>query len=130
MDVVVAHPNGWGTREQGVLRTAAVEAGWSTPDQSEQQISFVSEAEASVQFCLDSPQTASSLSPRMNLIVCDAGGSTVDTTVYKVTATQPVLELTETKSSACVQAGAIFVDHAFEDYVRWKLSGVDEDEED
>ncbi|KAG9078562.1 hypothetical protein FS749_009399 [Ceratobasidium sp. UAMH 11750] len=129
MDVVIAHPNGWGTTEQGVLRAAAIEAGWSTLGRSEEQISFVSEAEASVQFCLDS-STSSSLLPGMNLIVCDAGGSTVDTTVYKVTATQPMLELKETKSSACIQAGAIFVDDAFEDYMRWKLRGADLDEED
>ncbi|KAG8700594.1 hypothetical protein FRC08_004616 [Ceratobasidium sp. 394] len=130
MDVVIAHPNGWGTREQGVLRTAAVEAGWSTPRRSQQQISFVSEAEASVQFCLDSSQTLSSLRPEMNLIVCDAGGSTVDTTVYKVTATQPILGLQEVKSSACIQAGAIFVDEAFAGFMGWRLKTVDLDEED
>ncbi|KAG8737817.1 hypothetical protein FRC10_007780 [Ceratobasidium sp. 414] len=130
MDVVIAHPNGWGTREQGVLRTAAVEAGWSTLRRSQKQISFVSEAEASVQFCLDSSQTSSSLSLGMNLIVCDAGGSTVDTTVYEVAEIQPMLELKEVKSSACVQAGAIFVDDAFEDYMRWKLRAADLDEED
>lgn len=37
----------------------------------------------------------------MNLVVCDAGGSTVDTTVYTVTAVEPMLELEEMKSSAC-----------------------------
>ncbi|KAG9085842.1 hypothetical protein FRC06_003426 [Ceratobasidium sp. 370] len=130
MDIIIAHPNGWGTPEQGVLRGAAVEAGWSTRRRSEQQISFVSEAEASVQFCLDSSQTSSSLSPGMNLVVCDAGGSTVDTTVYKVAETEPMLELEEVKSSACIQAGAIFVDDAFEGFMAWRLGTVDLDEED
>ncbi|KAG8727674.1 hypothetical protein FRC10_005777, partial [Ceratobasidium sp. 414] len=125
MDIVIAHPNGWGTREQGILRKAAVEAGWSTRRRSEQQISFVSEAEASVQFCLDSSQTSSSLLPGMNLTVCDAGGSTVDTTVYRVTAIQLMLELEETKSSACIQAGAIFVDDGFKRFMDWRLSMVD-----
>lgn len=37
----------------------------------------------------------------MNLVVCDAGGSTVDTTAYKVTNITPMLELQEIKSSAC-----------------------------
>ncbi|KAG9081457.1 hypothetical protein FRC06_005550, partial [Ceratobasidium sp. 370] len=124
------HPNGWGTREQGVLREAAVEAGWSTLGTSEQQIAFVSEAEASIQFCLDSSQTSSSLLPGMNLIVCDAGGSTVDTTVYEVTATHPILELQETKSSSCIQAGAIFVDDAFKSFMDWRVSMVDRKEGD
>ncbi|KAG8724428.1 hypothetical protein FRC09_018716 [Ceratobasidium sp. 395] len=119
-----------GTLEQGVLRTAAVQAGWSTSQWSQRQISFVSEAEASVQFCLDSSQTASLLSPKMNLIVCDAGGSTVDTTAYKIIATEPMLELEEVKSSACIQAGSIYVDDVFENYLVWKLREADLDDDD
>ncbi|KAG9076715.1 hypothetical protein FS749_011475, partial [Ceratobasidium sp. UAMH 11750] len=130
MDVVIAHPNGWGLREQVVLRTAATEAGWSTLERSRRQIWFVTEAEASVRFCLDSSQTFSALLPGMNLIVCDAGGSTVDTTVYKVTETRPMLRLEEVKPSACIQAGATFVDDAFEDYMRWGLRGIGLDGED
>lgn len=57
----MAHPNGWGTREQGVLRTAAVAAGLSTLSDSHRRISFVSEAEASIQYCLTSSQTSSLL---------------------------------------------------------------------
>ena len=36
-----------------------------------------------------------------NIIICDAGGSTVDTTVYNVTKNNPMLKLNEVKSSAC-----------------------------
>jgi hypothetical protein len=66
----------------------------------------------------------------VDFVVCDAGGSTVDTTVYTVDAVNPHLQLKEKKASACesplffslynnksvglsllgVQAGAIFVD--------------------
>ncbi|KAG8739930.1 hypothetical protein FRC10_004991 [Ceratobasidium sp. 414] len=132
MDIIIAHPNGWGTREQGVLRTAAVQAGLTTATRYNRQISFVSEAEASVQFCLSSSRTTSSLNPGMNLVVCDAGGSTVDTTVYKVTAVEPMLELEEIKSSACIQAGAIFVDDAAEQYLREQFedAGLDDDDVD
>ncbi|KAG9119606.1 hypothetical protein FRC07_005309 [Ceratobasidium sp. 392] len=132
MDIIIAHPNGWGTREQGVLRTAAVRAGLTTTAKSYRQITFVSEGEASIQFCLHSAQISSSLTPGMNLVVCDAGGSTVDTTVYAVTAIEPMLELKEIKSSACIQAGAIFVDDAAERYLRQRLesAGLDEDDVD
>jgi hypothetical protein len=37
----------------------------------------------------------------VDFIVCDAGGSTVDTTLYSVTSARPVLELEEKRASAC-----------------------------
>ncbi|KAG9087693.1 hypothetical protein FRC06_002420 [Ceratobasidium sp. 370] len=114
MHIVLAHPNGWGTREQGVLRTSAVAAGMSTLANSSRQITFVSEAEASALAELNRQNG-------MNLVVCDAGGSTVDTTVYNVARTQPMLELKEIKGSACIQAGGIFVDHAAEAYLRQRF---------
>jgi hypothetical protein len=51
MDVIIAHPNGWGVREQGFLRTAAVTAGFTSAEQASSQVHFVTEAEASVHFC-------------------------------------------------------------------------------
>jgi hypothetical protein len=61
MEVVIAHPNGWGIREQGVLRTAAIQAGLSSAQDSNSQILFVSEAEASIQFCVTSLDLQSTL---------------------------------------------------------------------
>jgi hypothetical protein len=52
MDVVIAHPNGWGIREQNFLRGAAITAGYTTLRNSHSQIKFVSEAEASVHFSI------------------------------------------------------------------------------
>jgi hypothetical protein len=117
MAIIIAHPNGWGAHEQSVLRAAAVAAGISTAVDSRRKITFVSEAEASVQFCLSSSlvgslevsvvltileaETDLTSQPGMNLVVCDAGGSTVDTTVYTVIATEPMLQLEEIKASAC-----------------------------
>jgi hypothetical protein len=51
MDVIIAHPNGWGIREQTFLRTAAVTAGFTSVEQASSQVHFVTEAEASVHFC-------------------------------------------------------------------------------
>jgi hypothetical protein len=61
MSIIIAHPNGWSIYEQGVLRSAAVEAGISTDLESHQKIIFVTEAEASVQFCLRSSELVASL---------------------------------------------------------------------
>lgn len=62
--------------------------------------------------------------------VCDAGGSTVDTTVYRIKTARPVLRIEEAKGSGCVQAGAIFVDDAFEKYVRGALTNAKLDKRD
>jgi hypothetical protein len=84
----------------------------------------------------------------MNLVVCDAGGSTVDTTCYKVAAVDPMLELKEIKASACkivgwakravgrliyfagIQAGSIFIDDAVKLYLCRRLESAGLDEED
>lgn len=51
-DVIITHPNGWGLREQAFLRKAAIAAGFPNPEKSSARIRFVTEAEASVQFCM------------------------------------------------------------------------------
>lgn len=117
MLVVLCHPNGWSTREQHFLRQALhnVGAGYRSC-----KINFVTEAEASVHFCMLHSSLSSSLQvcetsgvnilnsdhgrliqADTNLIVCDAGGSTIDTTAYYVEQTAPTLKLRESKASAC-----------------------------
>lgn len=124
MEVVIAHPNGWGIREQAFLRSAAVAAGFSTSDQAPAKVRFVTEAEASVHFCIHHTNLGNVLQPGTNFAVCDAGGSTVDTTLYSVTSARPVLKLEEKRASACVQAGAIFVDFEAEKFLRRTLAGA------
>ncbi|KAG8732572.1 hypothetical protein FRC11_012525 [Ceratobasidium sp. 423] len=130
MEVVLAHPNGWGIREQAFLRQVATEAGFSTSEHAQKNIRFLTEAEASVHFCIHHTNLGSRLQPGTNFAVCDAGGSTVDSTLYSVISAHPVLKLTEKRASACVQAGAIFVDLEAEGYLRRTLSsvGLDQDE--
>lgn len=52
MQVILAHPNGWGAPEQAILRRATRRAGMAFSDS---QVTFVTEAEASVHFCLSRP---------------------------------------------------------------------------
>ncbi|KAG8731538.1 hypothetical protein FRC11_003854 [Ceratobasidium sp. 423] len=124
MEVIIAHPNGWGVREQTFLREAAVKAGFSSADKAASRIRFVSEAEASVHFCIyhTLANLGARLQPGTNFAVCDAGGSTVDTTLYSVASSRPILKLEEKRASACVQAGAIFVDSALVAYLNEALS--------
>ncbi|KAH7336869.1 hypothetical protein B0J17DRAFT_718783 [Rhizoctonia solani] len=124
MEVVIAHPNGWGIHEQAFLRLAAVSAGFSTSDQAASKVRFVTEAEASVHFCIHHTNLGTVLRPGTNFAVCDAGGSTVDTTLYSVISARPIFKLKEERASACVQAGAIFVDFEVEKHLRSTLANA------
>lgn len=123
MKVILAHPNGWGTPEQGFLCRAARRTGIVSHDS---QISFITEAEASVYFCLSRPNLnlASRVKREDKIVVCDAGGSTVDTTLYSVTQKR-LLRLEEVKPSACVQAGGIFVDKNARSFFEERFAQVD-----
>jgi hypothetical protein len=142
-EFIIACPNGWGTREHAFLRKAAIVSGMVPALYAPQRVHIVSEAEASVQFVIERGNTATSfmvsslsmvvdafacsnltstlLQQGVNFIVCDAGGSTVDTTLYnvcfwiiqihglaypvtciKVSGTQPLLKLEEKRASACM----------------------------
>ncbi|CAE6498240.1 unnamed protein product [Rhizoctonia solani] len=98
---VIGHPNGWGIREQEFLRKAAIDAGLVGAADAKSRVRNISEL----------------LRTGLNFAVCDAGGSTVDTAVYQVTAMNPILKLAEKRDSACVQAGGLCVDDAVERYL-------------
>ncbi|CAE6451836.1 unnamed protein product [Rhizoctonia solani] len=116
MEVILGHPNGWSAREQSFLRNAAVECGvFNTPQATiAKNIKFVTEAEASVHYCIQHSNLSAQVKVGSRFAVCDAGGSTVDTTLYSVTSAHPDLRLKEVRESASVQAGGIFVNRAFE----------------
>ncbi|KAF8305224.1 uncharacterized protein EI90DRAFT_3001470 [Cantharellus anzutake] len=115
-DIVIAHPNGWGLREQEFMRRAAVAADVVPQSESHNRIFFVTEGEASVHYCMFHANLAPQFKPNVKFVVCDAGGSTVDTTAYSVSEVRPQLQLREVKPSACIQAGGIFVNKAAEEY--------------
>ncbi|KAF8750919.1 ATP binding [Rhizoctonia solani] len=126
MQIVIGHPNGWSNREQAFLRNAAVKCGVFNTSQSTiaKNISFVTEAEASVHYCIQHTNLSTELKPGSMFAVCDAGGSTVDTTLYSVISTEPDLQLKEVRTSASIQAGAIFVNRAFEALLNKWMSGL------
>ncbi|KDQ12467.1 hypothetical protein BOTBODRAFT_176407 [Botryobasidium botryosum FD-172 SS1] len=130
IEFVIAHPNGWDIGEQGILRHAAVAANLVPSIYAAQErVHFVSEAEASVHFVLVHADLDKRLKVSDNFIVCDAGGSTVDTTLYTVDETAPLIRLKERRASACVQAGAIFVNQSVEEYMKsaFERAGLDQE---
>jgi hypothetical protein len=93
MIIVLSTPNGWDMREQNILRKAAIQAGLVAEKNAADLVQFVTEAEASVHVTL-AKDTESWLKNDTTFAVVDAGGSSVDVTIYECKSTNP-LELRE-----------------------------------
>ncbi|KZV96842.1 hypothetical protein EXIGLDRAFT_833267 [Exidia glandulosa HHB12029] len=122
-ELVYAIPNGWGGTQQSFIREALVAANVFPATFSPNRLAFVSEAEASAHFALEHMGIAHWLKVGSVFAVLDAGGSTVDTTIYRCTAVAPKVRLEEVTSSECVQAGSVCVDIAFGGILHELLAG-------
>lgn len=110
--IILATPNGWDTTQQAFLSSATVMGGLLPDNFPEYRLRFVTEGEASVHYALEYSQSGTWLRKGVIFAVTDAGGSTVDSTLYECKETQPKMVLEEVCASECVQAGSVFVDRA------------------
>ncbi|KAG9049918.1 hypothetical protein FS842_011453, partial [Serendipita sp. 407] len=120
MPLIFCTPNGWDMSEHSLLTEAAISAGIVPSSDSEERLWFVTEGEASVHYSLAHTKTAEWLKQDTLFAVTDAGGSTVDSTLYRCRSRTP-LALEEVCASACVQAGGVFVDRAMQTILENKL---------
>lgn len=72
------------------------------------RLEFVTEGEASVHYALAHTQSQAWLTKDTLFAVTDAGGSTVDSTLYECKKTSPELVLEEVCASECVQVCTLF----------------------
>jgi hypothetical protein len=100
--VVLATPNGWDATQQAFLRTAALGAGLVTQQNVDGNLDFITEGEASVHYALAHSQSKMWMKTGAMFAVTDAGGSTVDSTLYECKSLEP-LKLEEVCASQCVQ---------------------------
>lgn len=137
--IVLATPNGWDTTQQGFLRQVVIDTGIISKGQDEDRLLFVTEGEASVHYALHYSQSKSWMNQGSMFAVTDAGGSTVDSTLYRCKSIMPKLVLEEVTASECgmssfkyldivlmtmtVQAGGVFVDRAGQRMLAEKLAG-------
>ena len=106
IDLVLSHPNGWEGREQEFLRNSVVKASVFTEEEALSRVSFVSEGEATFNFCVTNTKSGESLkvlslqlreyvlNSRLQaghkVLVVDAGGGTIDISSYTVNSTAPL----------------------------------------
>ena len=120
--IILAIPNGWELHQQHRLREAVVQ-GEILPPGFDDQLKFVTEGESSVHYALQHINDPHWLREGVMFAVTDAGGSTVDSTLYICTKTAPDLQLEEACGSECVQAGSVFVDRAMRSLLEQRLAG-------
>ncbi|PVF96871.1 hypothetical protein CPB86DRAFT_476431 [Serendipita vermifera] len=118
--IVFCIPNGWGIYQQNIIRDAAIRAGIVNAENSVQRIKFVTESEASVHYAIAHTSNMDWLKERKLFAIIDAGGSTIDSTLYECKSSQP-LQLEEVCTGDCIQAGGIFVDRAVRRMLENKL---------
>jgi hypothetical protein len=61
IDLVLSHPNGWEGREQEFLRKSVIRASIFTEEEALSRVSFVTEGEATFNFCVTNTKSGESL---------------------------------------------------------------------
>ncbi|KAJ2916656.1 hypothetical protein MD484_g3731, partial [Candolleomyces efflorescens] len=81
---ILTHPNGWGGAEQAQMRNAAIQAGLiSDTHEGRSRVTFVTEGEASLHFCLANGLSIAGGNEDAGVLIVDAGGGTIDVTSYR-----------------------------------------------
>ena len=64
VELVLTHPNGWEGQQQEVMRKAVVQAGIFDVEEARNRVSFVTEGEASFNYCVTHTKSGESLGVR------------------------------------------------------------------
>ncbi|GIJ83087.1 hypothetical protein Asppvi_001605 [Aspergillus pseudoviridinutans] len=107
---VLTVPAVWTDKAKNMTLTAATDAGISALD-----VTLVSEPEAAALSCLNTIQP-NTIENGDVVIICDAGGGTVDLISYRVKSVNPLelMEVTEGTGAIC---GSVLLDKRFESYL-------------
>ncbi|KAM6497429.1 hypothetical protein JOM56_007902 [Amanita muscaria] len=116
IDFILSHPNGWEGKQQSQMRKAAIAADLVDKSQAVERISFVSEGEASLHFCLNKKPTLHN--ERDGILVVDCGGGTIDVSAYSQTLKGRFKEITQPE---CLFQGSVFVTWRAKEYLKQRL---------
>ncbi|PFH47026.1 hypothetical protein AMATHDRAFT_153146 [Amanita thiersii Skay4041] len=117
---VLSHPNGWEGKQQAEMRHAAVVAGL-VPNEAEgrKRVSFVTEGEASLHFCIN--RIPDALNDHDGIMVVDCGGGTIDFSTYMRTSDS--FEFKEIAPPECIFQGSAFITRRADAFLRKILKG-------
>ncbi|KAF8690272.1 ATP binding, partial [Rhizoctonia solani] len=101
--------------EHEFLRSAAVFTGFVPADQASGRIQLVTKTGASVHFCVHRTSLKSFLKTGMNFAACDAGEYTVETILYSVISSYPIIRQVDDLTEATVAEFGRLFKKSFED---------------
>ncbi|KAH9940122.1 uncharacterized protein BXZ73DRAFT_99118 [Epithele typhae] len=106
IEFVLSHPNGWEGAQQEKMRQAAVIAGLvPSTDEGRARVRFVTEGEASLNFCVHNGLTTESTRSGQSVMIIDAGGGTIDISSYEFASMSP-LSVEEVTAPDCILQGS------------------------
>ncbi|KAL1687807.1 hypothetical protein GGG16DRAFT_61325 [Schizophyllum commune] len=124
IDFVLTHPNGWEGSQQSLMRLSAIQAKLvPDSDSGRARISFVTEGEASLHFCLSKGLISEGVKADNGLIIVDAGGGTIDLSAYTRQKGGQKASYVESAPAQCLFKGAIMVTRNAQTYIKDRLKG-------
>ncbi|KAJ7617593.1 hypothetical protein DFH06DRAFT_1274125 [Mycena polygramma] len=120
---VLAHPNGWEGKQQSQMRDAAVMAGLITDtDAGHERLSFVTEGEASLHFCIQNGLATKAIESGKGVVVVDAGGGTIDLSTYRLAPKSNGGKFQEIAPPQCLFQGSVYVTARARQYITEHLA--------
>ncbi|KAF8632112.1 hypothetical protein AX15_002043 [Amanita polypyramis BW_CC] len=122
IEFILSHPNGWEGKQQSEMRRAAISGGL-VPNETDalKRVSFVTEGEASLHFCLR--KTLGAIENHMGrandaIMVVDCGGGTIDISTYAQCSSG---RFREVAPAECLLQGSFFVSQRAQAFLTEKL---------
>ena len=117
---VIAVPAMWPEKAKAQTRTCAEKAGFGRAS----DIQIISEPEAAAVHVMTNGHL-SALEVDDTIVICDAGGGTVDCITFTILALQPVLRLKESAAGDGKLCGGIFLNNLFENFLSERLGNCE-----
>ncbi|KAI9271861.1 hypothetical protein BDA99DRAFT_433353 [Phascolomyces articulosus] len=124
-------PAVWSDKAKNLMRQAAIQAGLITPSDPPDRLILVSEPEAAALYCEETMTEQVQLKDKDRIMICDAGGGTVDLIVFQVnfannskndnTSRAKKRELKEVTKGMGASCGSVFLDHRYQELLQSKL---------
>ncbi|KAI9496191.1 hypothetical protein BDB00DRAFT_809414 [Zychaea mexicana] len=128
----------WSDRAKHMMRQAAIQAGLIAPSDPSDRLVLISEPEAAALYCEETMADQVQLQDNDRIMVCDAGGGTVDLIVFQVnfssspssteegdgdetTSVRKKRQLKEVTKGMGESCGSVFLDDKYHDLLEAKL---------
>ncbi|KAL4244993.1 hypothetical protein ABKN59_002858 [Abortiporus biennis] len=118
-EIILTHPNGWEGQQQDKMRAAALSI--SDIAVGHARVSFVTEGEASLHYCLQSATVRDAIQTGNNIMIIDAGGGTIDISTYTFTSATSPITVEEIAPPGCIIQGSTRVNLRAQDFLFAKL---------